>query len=87
MCWRCNRILKFLPQQRKEFVAPFSYSCIISLEMLALRLYVTWFLDLLQITSRGKHKDAISKTFLGFSYYNYRNLAIKCDILSCFYVM
>ena len=36
--------------------------------MLALRLHVAWFLDLLQITSRGKYKGAISKTFLGVSY-------------------
>ena len=87
MCWRCNRIQKFLSQQRKEFVLPFSYIYNISVEMLAFRLHVTWFLDLLQITSRGKHKGAISKTFFGLSDYSYKNLATKCDILPCSHVI
>jgi hypothetical protein len=50
-------------KKRKEFVLPFRYIYVISLEMLALRIHFTWFLHLLQITSRGKHKGAISKTF------------------------
>ena len=70
MCWRCSGIQKFLPQQRKEFVLPLSYTYISSLEKLALLLHVTWFLDLLEKTCRGKHKGVISKTFLGLSYYN-----------------